>query len=118
MTRNKSATPKTNKPAAKASSKYSYRQYIFPLYLVLYICGIIYIVFSIFMISNNPGETKDSNTVQSKLNSQSNKSTLDLIESAKSPDEAAENPPFVGQDKTKLKDAHGRINPLNNKDDY
>lgn len=118
MSKNKSVTPKTNKPASKASSKHLYRQYIFPVYLALYICGIIYIVFSIFIISNDSGKTKDPNTVQSKLNSQANKSTLDFIESAKSPDEAVKNSPFTSEGRTKLKDAQGRINPLNAKDDY
>ena len=120
MTKAKSVTPKTNKPAAKANSKHLYHRYIFPVYLALYICGIIYIVFSIFIISNDDsGKTNDSNTtVQSNLNSQANKSILDFIESAKSPDEAVKDPPFTSQDRTKLKDTNGRINPLNAKDDY
>jgi hypothetical protein len=120
MTKNKSSTaPKTESHNYKAGSKHLYSQYTFPLYLVFYIFGIAYIVFSIFTISNNSSnQTGDSGSIQSKLNSPANKSTLDFIEEAKSPDEAAADSPFANQDKTKLKDVHGRINPLNAKDNY
>jgi hypothetical protein len=122
MAENKSSLQgkKTENKNSSIAKKRHFQKYIFPVYIVFYLCGVAYMVFSIFAISTNIQEIAQNqpNTVKTKLDTPSNQSILKRLDEQQSTGEASKNSPFTDNSKTKLKDEKGRINPLNNRTDY
>ena len=111
---------KSENKSSRIVKKHHFQKYIFPVYIVFYLCGVAYMVFSIFAISTNIQEVTQNqpNTVRTKLDTPSNQSILKKLDEQQSAEEALKNSPFSDDSKTRLKDEKGRINPLNNRTNY